>query len=175
MKQAILYARGKKQSKAVRKTFLAGTKLSLQVASVAGGATIGSAIPGAGTALGAAGGVVAGMGFGFTVTPADRIKRSAKGIYKHYKGTRGRHRMRAAACLMHRHVPAYDWACGANPADYALRIILGADHDEVMAWKGVMRVHPKRPFPAALPHHAATGLSRPVRAAPCDQGRPRPI
>ena len=140
VKQAILYARGKKQTKAVRKTVISGAKLGLQIAAVAGGATVGSVVPVAGTALGAASGVVAGMGFGFAVTAADRVKRSAKGIYKWHKGTRGQHRLQAAATLMHCHIPAFDWACGSNPADDALHVILGVDYEEVMAWKDVKRV-----------------------------------
>jgi hypothetical protein len=140
VRKAILYARGKKHTKAIRKTVNGTARLGLQIAAVAGGATIGSVAPVVGTALGAASGAVAGMGFGLTVTVADRMKRSAKGIYKHFAGTRGQHRLQAAACLMHCHVKERDWACGANPADDALHIILGQEYEEVMAWSDVKRV-----------------------------------
>ncbi|MBC7432252.1 MAG: hypothetical protein H7345_09325, partial [Rubritepida sp.] len=109
VRKAILYARGKKHTKAIRKTVTGTAKLGLQIAAVAGGATIGSVAPVVGTVLGAAGGAVAGMGFGLAVTVADRAKRSIKGICKHFAGTRGQHRLQAAACLMNCHVPARDW------------------------------------------------------------------
>lgn len=140
VRKAILYARGKKHTKAIRKTVIGTAKLGLQIAAVAGGATVGSVAPVVGTLLGAAGGAVAGMGFGLAVTVADRAKRSIKGFCKHIAGTRGQHRLQAAACLMNCHVPARDWPCGANPADDALHIILGGEYEEVMAWRDVKRV-----------------------------------
>src|ERR1700760_2903423 len=69
---AIAYARGKKRTKARRKAVIATTKFGLQVAATCGGATIGSVVPVAGTALGAVGGAIAGRSLGVGVTVADQ-------------------------------------------------------------------------------------------------------
>lgn len=140
VKRAIIYARGKKHTKALRKGVLATTKFGLQIAATAGGATLGSVVPGLGTAIGGAGGFIAGASLGVTVTLADRLKRSAKGIYKWAKGTRGEHRKQAAACLMHCSHSSYDWADGRNPAVEALAVILGEEFDEVVRAGNVERL-----------------------------------
>lgn len=131
VKRAIIYARGKKHSKAVRKGVMGTAKFGLQVAATVGGATMGSVVPVLGTALGGIGGAVAGASLGVTVTLADRLKRSAKGIYKFAKGTRGVHRLQAAATLLHCHTAQFNVASGHNPADEALAVLLGEEYDMV--------------------------------------------
>lgn len=123
VKKAIAYVRGKKHTKAIRKGVIATSKFGLQVAATVGGATVGSVVPGLGTAIGGVGGAVAGASLGVGVTVLDRVKRSAKGIYKHLKGTRGQHRDQAAATLMYCSSAAFDWANGRNPADEALIVM----------------------------------------------------
>jgi hypothetical protein len=132
VKKAILYVRGKKHTKALRKGVLAGTKFGLGVAATVGGATAGSVVPGLGTALGGLGGFVAGASLGAGVTVLDRMKRSAKGVYKWARNTRGAHRAQAAATLMHCAAPAFDWANGRNPADEALIVILQEEYERVV-------------------------------------------
>ncbi|WP_211873002.1 hypothetical protein [Plastoroseomonas arctica] len=131
VKRAIIYARGKKHSKAIRKGVIGTAKFGLQIAATAGGATIGSVVPVLGTALGGIGGAVAGAGLGVTVTVADRLKRSAKGIYKFARGTRGVHRLQAAATLLHCHTAQFNVASGGNPADEALAVLLGEEYGMV--------------------------------------------
>lgn len=138
--KAIVYARGKKHTKAVRKGVISSAKFGLQVAAVAGGATIGSVVPVAGTALGAAGGVVAGLSLGVGITVLDRMKRSAKGIYKWATDTRGVHRNEAAACLLHTHTSQFNRANGGNPADDALLVILGEEYQSVTSSNNVARL-----------------------------------
>lgn len=138
--KAIVYARGKKHTKAVRKGTLSAAKFGLQVAAVAGGATVGSVVPVAGTALGAAGGVVAGLSLGVGVSFLDRMKRSAKGIYKFATKTRGVHRTQAAACLLHTHTPQFNRANGGNAADDALHVILGEEYEAVTAGNNTERL-----------------------------------
>lgn len=140
VKKAIAYVRGKKHTKAIRKGVIATTKFGLQVAATVGGATVGSVVPGLGTAIGGLGGAVAGASLGLGVTVLDRMKRSAKGIYKHVKGTRGQHREQAANTLMHCSSAAYDWANGRNPAFDALVVILQDEFDDVMAQGDVKRL-----------------------------------
>ncbi len=140
VKRAIAYARGKKHTKAIRKGVIGTAKFGLQVAATAGGATIGSVVPVAGTALGAVGGAIAGKSLGVGVTIADRMKRSAKGFYKYVKGTRGAHREQAANTLMHCASPAFNWADGRNAANAALIVILGDEYDEVMEKEDVRRL-----------------------------------
>lgn len=135
---AIAYARGKKRTKARRKAIIATTKFGLQVAATCGGATIGSVVPVAGTALGAAGGVVAGMSLGVGVTVADQAKRKAKGFYKLLRGTRGEHRKQAAQCLIHCATHHLGWRNEA--ADWACRVILGEEYDTVMNSHNVERL-----------------------------------
>lgn len=131
VKRAIIYARGKKHSKAIRKGVMGTAKFGLQIAATVGGATMGSVVPVLGTALGGIGGAVAGASLGVTVTLADRLKRSAKGIYKFARGTRGVHRLQAAATLLHCHTPQFDVAGGRNPADEALAVLLGEEYNMV--------------------------------------------
>ena len=131
VKRAIIYARGKKHTKAIRKGVIAGSKFGLQVAAAVGGATVGSVVPVLGTVFGAAGGAVAGASLGTAVTLADRMKRSAKGIYKFARHTRGVHRLQAAATLLHCHTVPYNLAGGGNPADEALFVLLGEEYDLV--------------------------------------------
>lgn len=140
VKMAIAYAKGKKGTKAKRKAVLATAKFGLQVAATAGGATIGSVIPVAGTALGAVGGAIAGRSLGVGVTAADQTKRKVKGFYKWVRGTRGEHRKQAAMCLMHCASPQFDWPCGRNAATMACSIILGEEFDAVMASQNVERL-----------------------------------
>ncbi|MGG5819293.1 hypothetical protein [Falsiroseomonas sp. HW251] len=140
VKKAIAYVRGKKHTKAIRKGVIATTKFGLQVAATVGGATVGSIVPVAGTALGGLGGAIAGAGLGTGVTVLDRMKRSTKGIYKYLKGTRGQHREQAANTLMHCASALYNWADGRNPADDALVIILQDEYDDVMAKGDVKRL-----------------------------------
>jgi len=132
VKKAILYVRGKKHTKAMRKGFIATSKFGLQVAATVGGATVGSVVPGLGTAVGGLGGAVAGASFGLGITLLDRIKRCGKGIYKYAKHTRGEHRKQAAACLMHNADPSFNWANGRNPADEACQVILQEEYEKVM-------------------------------------------
>lgn len=140
VKKAIIYARGKKHTKAIRKAFIGTSKFGLQVAATVGGATVGSVVPGLGTAIGGLGGAVAGASLGIGITLLDRMKRSAKGIYKWAKGTRGEHRKQAAATLMHRSHASYDWANGRNPADEALIVILQEEYDAVMRAQDLERL-----------------------------------
>jgi hypothetical protein len=140
VKMAIAYVKGKKHTKAKRKAVIATAKFGLQIAATAGGATIGSIVPIAGTALGGLGGAVAGKGLGVTVTAADQAKRKAKGFYKWVKGTRGEHRKQAANTLMHCASAQFDRADGSNVADMALIIILGEEYDDVMKDHNVERL-----------------------------------
>jgi hypothetical protein len=140
VKMAIAYAKGKKHSKAQRKAVIATAKFGLQVAATVGGATVGSIVPIAGTAIGGLGGAIAGAGLGVGVTVADRLKRSGKGIYKFFAGTRGEHRKQAAACLLHCASPQFNWASGRNAATDALVIILGDEYDEVVDAENVTRL-----------------------------------
>jgi hypothetical protein len=140
VKKAIAYARGKKHSKAMRKGVIATTKFGLQIALVVGGASIGSIVPVAGTALGAVGGAVAGASLGVTVSLADQIKRKSKGLYKYLRNTRGEHRKQAAATLMHCSDALYNRQDGGNPARDALIVILGEEFDKVMAAEDVGRI-----------------------------------
>jgi hypothetical protein len=140
VEKAIIYARGKKHTKAMRKGVIATSKFGLQVAATAGGATIGSVVPIAGTALGAVGGAVAGVSVGIGVTMLDRIMRTGKGIWKWSQNTRGEHRKQAAATLMANSAPQFDRAGGGNPANEALFVILQDEYDDVMAKHDVNRV-----------------------------------
>ena len=132
VKKAIIYARGKKHTKAVRKGVIAGAKFGLQVAATAGGATVGSVVPGLGTAVGGLAGAVGGASLGMLVTVLDRTKRVGKNLYKRYQGTLGEHRGQAAAALMYCSQSRFDWANGRNPADEALIVILQGEYDAVM-------------------------------------------
>lgn len=140
VKMAIAYAKGKKHTKATRKAVLATAKFGLQIAATAGGATVGSIIPIAGTALGGLGGAIAGRSLSVGVTAVDQAKRKVKGFYKWVKGTRGEHRKQAAMTLMHCASPQFDWACGRNAADMALHVILGEEYDVVMNDDNVERL-----------------------------------
>jgi hypothetical protein len=140
VRMAIAYVKGKKSTKAKRKAVIATAKFGLQIAATAGGATIGSVIPVAGTALGAVGGAVAGASLGVTVTAADQIKRKGKGFYKWVRGTRGEHRKQAANCLMHSASPQFNWADGRNAARMALLVILGEEYDAVVGSQNVERL-----------------------------------
>lgn len=140
VKKAILYARGKKHTKAIRKGVLSTSKFGLSVAATVGGATVGSVVPVLGTALGAVGGLVAGASLSAGVSIADRLKRSVKGIYKHCQGTRGVHREEAAATLMRCSDPRYNRAHGGNPARDALVVILQEEYDTVMKDHDVKRL-----------------------------------
>jgi hypothetical protein len=140
VKMAIAYAKGKKHTKARRKAVIASAKFTLQVAAIAGGATVGSIVPVAGTALGAVGGAVAGASLGVTVTAADQMKRKAKGFYKWVRGTRGEHRKQAAIALLHCGSPQFNWADGRNAADAALYVILGEEYDKVVDSHNVERL-----------------------------------
>jgi len=140
VKKAIIYARGKKHLKAVRKGVMGATKFGLQITATVGGATLGSVIPVAGTALGAVGGVIAGASLGIFVTGADRLKRAGKGLYKYVRHTRGEHRKQAAATLLHCSSDAYNRADGGNAAWQALSVILQEEFDEVMGKGDVARI-----------------------------------
>lgn len=140
VKTAIAYAKGKKHTKARRKAVIATTKFGLQVAGAVGGATIGSIIPIAGTALGGLGGAIGGASLGVGVTVADQAKRKGKGFYKWLRGTRGEHRKQAANCLMHNASPQFNWASGRNPADEACYVLLGEEYDTVMDSHNVERL-----------------------------------
>jgi hypothetical protein len=133
VKKAILFVRGKKETKSHRKVAIAGTKFGLQVATTAGGATVGSVVPGLGTALGAAGGLVAGLGFGLGVTATDRVKRLCNYAYKKARKTAGVHRHDAAICLLYMASGPGDRADGSNPALEALRVILGEEFEKVLS------------------------------------------
>lgn len=140
VKKAIIYARGKKHTKAIRKGVIATVKFGAQVAATVGGATIGSVVPVFGTAAGGLAGAVAGASLGSGVTLADRLKRSAKGIYKWARNTRGEHRKQAAATLMANAAPQFNRADGRNPADEALFVLLQEEYDGVMAKHDVERL-----------------------------------
>jgi hypothetical protein len=137
-RSAILYARGKKHTKAVRRAAVGTAKLGLQIAAATGAATVGTVVlPVVGTAAGGAAGFLAGASLSPVVTLADRLKRAAKGLYKMANGTRGVHREQAANTLMH---------CAQNghrlrdPARLALVVLLGEEYDEVMRTKDVDRL-----------------------------------
>jgi hypothetical protein len=133
VKKAILFARGKKQTKSERKAVLGGAKFGMQVAGTVGGATVGSIVPGLGTALGGAGGMIAGVGLGLGVTAADRLKRACKFASKKAVGTAGVHRHDAAMCLLYMASGPGDQAGGGNPALEALQVILGDEFDAVLS------------------------------------------
>jgi len=135
---AIAYVRGKKRTKARRKAVISATKFGLQIAATCGGATIGSVVPIAGTALGAVGGAVAGASLGVGVTAADHAKRKLKGFYKILRGTRGEHRKQAAQCLMHCATHHLGWRQEA--ANMACSVILGEEYDAVMRNHDVTRL-----------------------------------
>ena len=140
VRKAIIYARGKKHTKAVRKGVIGATKFGLQVAATAGGATIGSIIPIAGTALGGLGGAIGGASLGVGVSALDQLKRKAKGFYKFVRHTRGKHREQAAQTLMHCSSDQFDRADGQNVACLALHVILQEEYDSVMARHDTERV-----------------------------------
>lgn len=128
--KAILYARSKKHTKAMRRGAAGTAKAGLQIAAVAGGVTVGSVVPGLGNALGAVGGAVAGSALSPLVTGFDLLGRLGKGLYKRAIGTRGHHRGQAANALMHCAKPGHRLRA---PAITALLILLGDEYDEVMS------------------------------------------
>ncbi|WP_237213555.1 hypothetical protein [Falsiroseomonas oryziterrae] len=132
VKKAIAYARGKKESKAIRKGVIGTAQFGLQAAATVGGATVGSVIPGLGTVLGGVGGAVAGASLGVGVLLVDRLKRTTKGIYKWAKGTRGEHRKQAAFTLLSMAKKATGKKDAASAAYAALVVILGDEFDDVM-------------------------------------------
>jgi hypothetical protein len=136
--QAIAYVRGKKLSKMQRKAVIGSAKFGLQVAATVGLATVGSVVPVAGTAIGAAGGFIAGRSLSVGVTIADQAKRKAKGFYKLIRGTRGEHRKQAAACLMHCATHPLGWKQAA--AIGACSVILGEEYDSVIGSHNVTRL-----------------------------------
>jgi hypothetical protein len=136
-RSAILYARGKKNTKAVRRAAVGTAKSALQIAAIAGGVTVGSVIPVAGNLAGAVGGAVAGSSLGAFVTVGDRLMRMGKGIYKMAAGTRGVHREQAAEALLH---CAQDGHLHRHAARWALVIILGDEYEEVMRRQDVDRL-----------------------------------
>jgi hypothetical protein len=140
IKMAIAYSKGKKHTKAQRKAVIGTAKLGLQIAATAGGATIGSVVPVAGTVLGGVGGAIAGAGLGITITAADRIKRTAKGFYKVLMHTRGEHRKQAAIAFMYCASPQFNWADGRNAANEALLVILGDEYERVVGEQDVGRL-----------------------------------
>lgn len=140
IKKAIAYVRDKKHTKAVRKGVIGTAKFGLQMAATVGGATVGSVIPGAGTALGGAGGAVAGMSLGIFVTAADRLKRVVKGCYKAAKGTRGEHREQAAAALLYNANPQYAKGKRYAAAHAALEVILQEEYETVVAARDEARL-----------------------------------
>jgi hypothetical protein len=124
----------------VRKGVIGATKFGLQVAATVGGATIGSVVPIAGTALGGLGGAIAGGSLGIGVTALDQMKRKAKGFYKFLNHTRGKHREQAAETLMHCSSDQFDRADGQNVACLALLVILQDEYENVMAQHNTGRV-----------------------------------
>lgn len=133
---AIKYVRSKKLTKSYRKGVTGGTKMAAFVAGAATGATVGSVVPVAGTLVGGAlGGVAVGAAASVGISITDRLKRSAKGIYKHLRGTRGVHREQAAAALLNcYHLPNHNDVKFLAALE-ALIVILGEEFDEVMASK----------------------------------------
>lgn len=99
VKHAIQFVSNKKRNKAIRQTALATTKTGTAIAITATSATVGSIIPGLGTAAG----TVGGLGAGYVVSPAifgaTYLKRIAKWTYKRYQGTQGKHREQATNVL----------------------------------------------------------------------------
>lgn len=140
VKTAIVYAREKKETKAMRRGAVGVTKTSLHIATMAGGLTVGSVVPGLGNALGAVGGYVVGGGLAPVVSTLDILKQKGKGIYKHVAGTRGVHRRQAAEALMACRIPQCNLADGSNPADDALLIILGSEYEEVVSSNDISRL-----------------------------------
>jgi hypothetical protein len=138
IKKAILYARGKKSSKAGRKAVLSAAQTTLQIVGTATGATVGSIVPGLGTAIGGVGGFIAGAGLSTTVTLADHIKRKGKWAYKKLAGTQGKHRAQAAKALLH--CSKIDRADQRNPAREALLIILDVEYEDVVGSGNVERL-----------------------------------
>lgn len=131
---AIKYARSKKLTKSHRKAVIGGAKAAGFVVGAATGATVGSVVPGAGTV---AGGAIGGVGLstvvGASAFTLDHLKRKTKGLYKIIRGTRGEHRDQAARALLY-----CEGTYAANDpkhqaAGEALQVILGDEHDEVMA------------------------------------------
>jgi hypothetical protein len=139
--KAIAYARGKKSTKAKRKLVVGTSKFAIHTASTAAGATVGSIVPVAGTAIGAVGGFAAGGMLSFGVTLLDRIKRTGKGIYKHFKGTRGEHRQQAAACLMiNAKFPGKQKTPNSAAAEEALQVLLQQEYEQVLEAGDVERL-----------------------------------
>jgi hypothetical protein len=132
-KQAIKYARSKKLTKSNRKAVIAGAKFVGFVAGTATGATLGSVVPVAGTAVGGvAGGVAIGTVASGGVSALDQLKRKTKGLYKMIRGTRGEHRHQAARALLYCNgtFPAND---PKHDASFdALVVILDEEFEEVV-------------------------------------------
>jgi len=132
--KAIKYARSKKLTKAKRKAVIGTVKAAGFVIGAATGATLGSIVPVAGTAVG---GIVGGAGVatavGGATTVLDQLKRKTKGLYKAIRGTRGEHRLQAAQALLYCQscLPGRDPK--QNAAEEALAVLLDEEYDEVMA------------------------------------------
>ncbi|MEO1656125.1 MAG: hypothetical protein AAFR65_00260 [Pseudomonadota bacterium] len=143
VKKAILYAMGKKGTKATRRAMKSTVKTGLQVAGTATGATVGSIVPVAGTAVG---GVVGGASLTSLVTPVDMLIRTTKYGYKKAMGTQGVHRSQAAASLYY--YGGLMYYAGSNetndPRRYAaleaLIVLLDVELESVMANQDLERI-----------------------------------
>lgn len=99
VKHAIQFVSNKKRDKAIRQTATGTAKAGTTIAITATSATVGSIIPGLGTAAGTVGGLGAGYVLSPAIFGASYLKRMAKHLYKHIQGTLGKHRDQAANVL----------------------------------------------------------------------------
>ncbi|MFT5693213.1 MAG: hypothetical protein ACI92E_002550 [Oceanicoccus sp.] len=126
VRKAIAYVLSKKRTKEHRKLAIGTAQSGLTVAATAGGLTVGSIIPGLGTAIGGAGGFVAGRSLAFGVSGLDQLKRKSKFLYKKARGTQGTHRGQAAAALVN---CCQDGSEAGHAAFEALSVLFGDNFD----------------------------------------------
>ncbi len=127
VRKAIAYAISKKRTKEHRKFAIGTAQSSLTVAATAGGLTAGSVIPGLGTAIGGAGGFIAGRSLAFGVSGLDQMKRKSKFLYKKVRGSQGTHRGQAAAALVN---CCQDNTEAGQAALEALSVLMGDNFDK---------------------------------------------
>ncbi|ALN73028.1 hypothetical protein [Aureimonas sp. AU20] len=130
LKRALLHARGKKSTKSQRKLVIGGAKVAITVGVAATGATVGSIVPVAGTIAGGAAGYGAGMVLSTGVSALDQGKRKLKGLLKHVRGTRGKHREQAALSILYNSKkPSTPFDAKQAAATQALVALLGIEAD----------------------------------------------
>jgi len=131
VKHAIQFVSNKKNDKAIRQGSLGTVKAGTTLAITATSATVGSIIPGLGTAAGTVGGLGAGYVLSPVIWGGSRLKRLAKWTYKYFQGTQGKHRGQAADVLFHAWAKKPITSDGKTAAE-ALFLILGQTEFEYM-------------------------------------------